>query len=297
MQSGHGDWDSGNGSGNTNEENSIHNALHLAVGNICREEEKAERKNSSAASNTPRMSREAIETLTQMTYHYATKCLAKDLILFRKHAGRKTISVDDVRLVARKNPRGLMDSLDGFLEGVCEPKDGFNSTTVRREKKRGNHNSTKKASKKRPLKGISGGSATSTRLYDADDSSSDEDDGLQPISNFGVNRNRDDQNSSKKRSDSFSDNDLGIDLQVEDSSSSSSDGGNGIGSDGSMQVTLKGRPRQDSTKSAMENQDSGSENNSSDEELNLASKASKKRIEKMKNIQRAIELSDDSDSD
>ena len=37
-------------------------------------------------------SKDAIEALTQMTFHYATKCLAKDLVAFCKHANRKTIT-------------------------------------------------------------------------------------------------------------------------------------------------------------------------------------------------------------
>lgn len=63
----------------------LHNALHLAVGNICRRED-------TAAAQAPQTSKDAIEALTQMTFHYATKCLAKDLVAFCKHANRKTIT-------------------------------------------------------------------------------------------------------------------------------------------------------------------------------------------------------------
>lgn len=107
----------------------ILHALHFAVGNICRrveeeeeeEEEDDDEDDSDDGNNKDRgkkilMSKSSIRTLTQMTYHYATKCLAKDLAAFSKHANRKTITVDDVKLIARKNPRGLMDT----IEGLCE---------------------------------------------------------------------------------------------------------------------------------------------------------------------------------
>jgi hypothetical protein len=105
----------------------ILHALHFAVGNICRssgdgggdgviEEEDSVKDNNRKLP----MSKSSIRTLTQMTYHYATKCLAKDLAAFSKHANRKTITVDDVKLVARKNPRGLMDAIEGFCEHSSE---------------------------------------------------------------------------------------------------------------------------------------------------------------------------------
>lgn len=108
------------------EQEEILHALHFAVGNICRsggdggdgvvEEEDSVKDNNRKLP----MSKSSIRTLTQMTYHYATKCLAKDLAAFSKHANRKTITVDDVKLVARKNPRGLMDAIEGFCEHSSE---------------------------------------------------------------------------------------------------------------------------------------------------------------------------------
>lgn len=113
------------------EEESILHALHFAVGNICRQEEQnddkleeEEEEEEDNPDNAPfkklKMSKSSIRTLTQMTYHYATKCLSKDLVAFSKHANRKTITVDDVKLVARKNPRGLLDALEGFCENTSE---------------------------------------------------------------------------------------------------------------------------------------------------------------------------------
>ena len=49
------------------------------------------------------MTRSAIQTLTELTYLYATMSLANDLVAFSVHANRRTITPDDVLLVARKN--------------------------------------------------------------------------------------------------------------------------------------------------------------------------------------------------
>lgn len=136
------DYDDGfhSHSNSNSEENSILKALHYAVGNICREEESAEQNQATAirigssSSTTTVMSREAIEALTQMTYHYATTCLAQDLASFCRHGNRKTIKVDDVMLVARKNPGGfLLDSLASFRENGTGNAAGINNGTTNRE--------------------------------------------------------------------------------------------------------------------------------------------------------------------
>jgi histone H3/H4 len=46
-------------------------------------------------------------------YQFTTKCVARDLIAFRNHAGRKTISEDDVILIARKTP--FQEHLKSYL--------------------------------------------------------------------------------------------------------------------------------------------------------------------------------------
>lgn len=137
------------------EQEEILHALHFAVGNICRRVEQEEDGNDyddddddaggggcgyDHRNKQLKMSKSSIRTLTQMTYHYATKCLAKDLSAFSKHANRKTITVDDVKLVARKNPRGLMDAIEGFCEHASESNI--------RERKR---NKVHVVSNKRPL--------------------------------------------------------------------------------------------------------------------------------------------------
>lgn len=113
------------------ERNQLVKALHFKIGSICREEEAEENeKEGSTLNYITRMSPSAINALTELTFHFVTECLGPDLIRFCKHANRKTITVDDVKLAARKNPRGLLDSLDFFCEDIRDqmtdmgPKNG-----------------------------------------------------------------------------------------------------------------------------------------------------------------------------
>lgn len=54
--------------------------------------------------NTTRVSPSAQAALAELVYLYATKSLSRDLSAFASHAGRRTITEADVKLVARKNP-------------------------------------------------------------------------------------------------------------------------------------------------------------------------------------------------
>jgi histone H3/H4 len=273
------------------ENDAILKALHFAVGNICREEEDSEKEHSSGDTDLITMNRGAIETLTQLTFHYATKSLSTDLIAFRNHAGRKTISVEDVKLVARKNPRGLMDSLEGF----CEQQE---STISRKEKKmqhypaRNNlHNNSKKT--KSSTNWASGKASSSIRMY-SDSSSDDENDDLKPMPNLGKRHHR--ENSISPTKNSSSDNDLGIDIQVGDSSSSSSSS-SGSDSDQSMTLNLN-LPRGQNKLASLDKiglLDRG--NSSSDESSILAAKLPHKKAVGKRKSQSAIELSDSSDSE
>ena len=95
-------------------------ALHHSVGKICRnEQQQIELENEAAL-----MSQSALSALTQMTYHYVTKCLASDLASFSSHAGRKTITSQDVILAARKRPQ-LMDRIRDAGIAVKEHQDLF----------------------------------------------------------------------------------------------------------------------------------------------------------------------------
>ena len=59
------------------------------------------------------MTKSAIQTLTELTYLYATTSLANDLVAFSVHANRRTITPDDVLLVARRNEE-LLTKLKDF---------------------------------------------------------------------------------------------------------------------------------------------------------------------------------------
>lgn len=97
---------------NENEKEALMKALHHAAGKICR----TEQQQSGGAENvTSQMSQSALSALTQMTYHYVTKCLTPDLLNFSSHAGRKTITSDDVMLIARKR-----SDLSDALEKICD---------------------------------------------------------------------------------------------------------------------------------------------------------------------------------
>lgn len=111
------------------EERDIRAALHFAVGRICREEQDDE----SGRENAPRMSSRAIAALTELTYQYATTSLASDLVCFSKHANRRTINVDDVKLVARKNPERLLASLERF----CDASGGSKHSSASSRRVRG----------------------------------------------------------------------------------------------------------------------------------------------------------------
>ena len=91
---------------------SIRNALHLSVGNICREQDAAASSNGAdidTGIDSPSftMSNAAIAALTDLTYHYSTTLLANDLVSFSSHAGRKIIKPEDVLLMSRKDKNGI----------------------------------------------------------------------------------------------------------------------------------------------------------------------------------------------
>jgi histone H3/H4 len=88
------------------EERDIRAALQYAVAQICMEEEMSDA--------STHMSSQAVAALSELVYQYSTKCLSNDLIAFARHASRRTITLDDVRLVARKDPEGLQSKLVSF---------------------------------------------------------------------------------------------------------------------------------------------------------------------------------------
>jgi len=113
-------------------------ALQFQIGTLCRQEEDQEHRNEGSTQNkhTFRMSQSAIAALTELTYHYATKCLGPDLIKFSQHGNRKTINVDDVKLAARRNPNGVLDSLKTYCEDNQDQIDIGYTGNKHRSKKR-----------------------------------------------------------------------------------------------------------------------------------------------------------------
>ena len=111
----------------------VRTALHLNVGKICRAEDE---KESSADGNTNpsfTMNKEAIVALTDLTYHYSTSLLAKDLLTFSKHAKRQTVKTDDVLLMARKD-KGMAAELKRIM---ADNPDIYTDAT-KKKSKRGN---------------------------------------------------------------------------------------------------------------------------------------------------------------
>lgn len=88
------------------EEEEVRAALQHAVAQICTDE----------MHDGNSMTKGAIQTLTELTYIYSTTCLSNDLVTFSKHANRRTITPDDIILMARKNPNDLKGKLKEFAE-------------------------------------------------------------------------------------------------------------------------------------------------------------------------------------
>jgi centromere protein S len=89
------------------DEDEMRAALQVAVAQICTSED-------ASRHDGAQMTSSAIRTLTELTYLYATTSLANDLVAFSQHASRRTITPDDVLLVARKNPDTLVAKMKDF---------------------------------------------------------------------------------------------------------------------------------------------------------------------------------------
>ena len=123
--------DEANGGDDTRSED-LRKALQMAVIGICEKEE--EDPISSSA-----MSGQAIQVLTELTFLYATTSLARDLDAFSTHAKRQTITADDVKLVARKNP-DILEKLEHF----CEEHHDRKAAKASRKKSAGSKGNNKK---------------------------------------------------------------------------------------------------------------------------------------------------------
>lgn len=80
------------------------------------------------------MSTQAVAALSELIYQYATKSLSNDLLAFSRHANRRTITLEDVLLMARKDPQ-LQEKLQTFMERekLSPPK---GSTSSKKKKKK-----------------------------------------------------------------------------------------------------------------------------------------------------------------
>lgn len=93
----------------SSEERDIRAALQYAVAQICTEEEMSD-------TSTTHMSSQAVAALSELVFQYSTQCLSNDLVAFARHASRRTVTLDDVQLVARKDPEGLQAKLASFAK-------------------------------------------------------------------------------------------------------------------------------------------------------------------------------------
>lgn len=86
------------------EESDLRSAIQFAVIQICAEED---------ADQVTRMSPKALSALAELTFMYTQSALAPDLTAYCRHAGRKTITEADVKLVARKS-ENILSRLEAF---------------------------------------------------------------------------------------------------------------------------------------------------------------------------------------
>lgn len=144
----------GDDAANAKDDGAVRSALHFAVGRICEQEEDDD------PDVGARMSSDAVGSLTELVYQYATTSLANDLVAFSQHAGRKTVTVDDVKLAIRKDKK-THDSLSRF----CERKGLGSSTTSsgaakgRKKKKKAPAKAASSAKKSKTAKSGQGGTS------------------------------------------------------------------------------------------------------------------------------------------
>ena len=104
----------------------LQSSLHYAIGKLCLQEDENDSfkntlNNNVAETPSVKTSSSAIATLTEMAFYYITKNLSNDLHAFSSHGNRKVITVDDVKLVLRKDQR-LSGMLQTFCDENCEER-------------------------------------------------------------------------------------------------------------------------------------------------------------------------------
>jgi len=267
-------------------------SLHYTVGKIVHEEQEREAGKEvmasplftspslSASLSSPtkllsikqqksQMSKSAISCLTELTYHYVTKCLANDLLSFSQHAGRKTITVDDVKLVARKNPRGLLDSLERFCDNQQQQQQSkkspirFTGISSSRKRQHNNKDSFELSDSKAARRNFF--------LRDGDSSSSEEDD---DVNTSLSKKSKQKENQSKC---------VGFDIQsaVDDSSTSSESKDDENGSvDSDINERFKRNQKVTGTRSSKEKKRAIIDSSGEEDALRVPSKSTASSIER-----------------
>ena len=104
-------------------------SLQYAVIEICAQQDRM---------NQTKTSSQALQALAELTFLYATNCLSQDLDAFSSHANRKTITIDDVKLMVRKLPdmlQSLTDYCDKQVSAAPAAREGTNSSVAARGKR------------------------------------------------------------------------------------------------------------------------------------------------------------------
>jgi histone H3/H4 len=68
------------------------------------------------AAGADRVTASFVNALSAVTYEFAFGCVARDLLLFRNHAGRKLLSPDDLLLLTRKAP--FHDHIAAYIASI-----------------------------------------------------------------------------------------------------------------------------------------------------------------------------------
>lgn len=112
----------------------VRTRMALSVDAICKDE--LQTMNSGHHEKQFQMGQATVYTLSELLAEYTTT-FAEDLRHFSKHAKRATISVDDVKLCARKSTM-LSKAMESYCDGLRSEK----STNKGKQRSRGNNKSS-----------------------------------------------------------------------------------------------------------------------------------------------------------